>query len=165
MKALFYILWYSILIIFQTTFLNYAEIFNVKPNLMLIFVVLICYFINIKKGVIIGGIMGFLYDILVGKYIGLNTLMFMYIGFLICLFNEKVLKQPRILISVVSVFVFSNIVGLIYFLIHSLAVSEFNFTFLYMSIILPESIYSTIVSIPMYLLIKKTSTVLLDDKG
>lgn len=165
MKALFYILWYSILIIFQTTFLNYAEIFNVKPNLTLIFVVLICYFVNMKKGVIIGGVMGFLYDILVGKYIGLNTLMFMYIGLSVCMFNEKVLKQPRILISVASVFVFSNIAGLIYFLIHSFVLSEFKFVFLYMNIVLPESIYSTIVSIPMYLLIKKTSAVLLEDKG
>ena len=87
MKVLFYILWYSILIIFQTTFLNYAKVFNVKPNLMLIFVVLLCYFVNMKKGIIIGGIMGFLYDILVGKYICFNTLLFRYIGFLICLFN------------------------------------------------------------------------------
>lgn len=165
MKAFFYIAWYGVLIIVQSTLLSYAEVFNVKPDLLLVFVVLLCYFTDIKKGALIGGVMGLFYDILIGRYIGLNTLLFMYSGVLVCMFNEKVLKQPRLIISVLSVLVFSQITGLINFLVYSLAVSKFEFTYLYMTKILIETIYNTIISIPMYLLIKKTSTVLIDDKG
>lgn len=165
MKSFFYIAWYGILIIIQSTLLNYAEIFNIKPDLLLVFVVLICYFVDMRKGALIGGVMGLFYDILIGRFIGPNTIIFMYIGVFICMFNEKVLKQPRLIISVVSVLVFSQIMGLIDFLIYSLTLSKFDFSFLYMSRILPETIYNTIISIPMYLLIKKTSIVLSDDKG
>lgn len=139
------------LIVIQTTFPEYAKIFGVKPNLILVFTICAALLDGSTVGAIIGGGAGLAMDLLSGKLIGLTALLGMYAGVVTGLANKRIFRN-NIFVLLISVFATSVFYeGLVLFLnvffktgIASLTIEPLIGT------ILPEALYNCIVSLVIY---------------
>jgi len=78
------------LVILQSTTLDYLKLFNTKPDLVLIAIVLIALSLKFKWVMLFGYLAGFLKDALATQTIGLNTLVLPLIGFLVFRLSKKI---------------------------------------------------------------------------
>ncbi len=165
MKAVmhgFFLLLFSII---QPTWLSGIEIVGVKPNLFLIYIILICSFCGRTEGTAIGLIFGFVLDMLTGRLWGLNALLGMLLGFCVSYFYKNVLRHSNVLISMLFVLFSSLFYEIIYYFIAYLTVDNVSFGAMLVKIILPECVYNLVFAVPIYWLIKKLSKNLYTDKG
>ncbi|SDK58189.1 rod shape-determining protein MreD [Natronincola ferrireducens] len=138
----------------QSTVLQFIKIYNVIPNTALILVV--CFAINIAKdkSALIGFIMGILQDILFGKVIGINALVYMLIGYFISLTNKNIFKEnyiiPFLFTSLATMFYYGVSLFFIYFL-------GFNLQFLniFKISLIIEILYNAIISLFVYAYVSK----------
>lgn len=95
-------------LILQSTVFQLIKIYGVVPNTALILVISLAIFHGKNKGATIGFLIGILHDIVFGRIIGLNALVFMVTGYLVGLMDQKVFKDnlfiPLILTAVATVF-------------------------------------------------------------
>ncbi len=136
-------------LLFQSTWFEYIEILNVKPNTALVFVV--CYAIlrGDVEGAIVGFFAGLLQDAYFGTYLGLHAMLCMLTGYY-CgkpfknFYRESYL-QPFVLVTLSCLayefaFYFST------FLFHG----KIDVFYYMQKIIIPETIYTLITAIPIY---------------
>jgi rod shape-determining protein MreD len=95
-------------LILQSTLFQWVEIYGVVPNTSLILVMSFAIYSGRNRGAVIGFLMGILQDIIFGRTIGLNALVFMVIGYLIGLMDQKISKDnlliPFVLTMLATVF-------------------------------------------------------------
>lgn len=95
-------------LILQSTIFQWLKIYGALPNTALILVVSFSIHIGKNKGAFIGFCIGILQDIIFGRTIGLNALIFMIIGYIIGSMDQKVFKEnlliPFILTIVSTIF-------------------------------------------------------------
>lgn len=84
-------------IIIQTTILVDFFVNGLKPDLLLIIVVLTSIILGKHHGVTIGFFSGLLEDLLSGTFFGLNTLVKMFIGFIFGSIEQQVFKEHKLL--------------------------------------------------------------------
>lgn len=125
---------------------------GIVPNLMII-LTSSCGFMKGKKhGLIIGFFSGLLLDIFFGEAIGFYSLIYMYIGYgngvFYKIFYPQDIKLPLALISVSEM-----IYGFISYLLLFLLRSRFRFPYYFVHIILPEIVYTIVVTMILYPLI------------
>lgn len=133
----------------QCTVFSKLTLASIKPNLMLIVTASYGFMKGQKKGMFIGFLSGFLMDIQFGGIIGFYALVYMLLGYLNGLFqrmyfNEDI-KLPLILIAV-SEFIYGLV---IYFLMY-LMQGKFGFVYYMSNIIIPELIYTIVVTMGVY---------------
>lgn len=157
MKATHHAVWLLVLAALQPTLLNYIKICGAKPNLFLIFIVIMALLSGKRDGAVVGAAFGLMFDLLTGKMIGLHAVLYMYLGFFFGLMSENVLKKPTVIISALAVLIASPLTGCAEFLFRTFRVAELPFFYSFMYTILPEMIYSTVFSIPVYWILKKTA--------
>lgn len=142
------------LLVIQTTIPEYAKMFGVKPNLILVFTICAALVNGSTGGAVIGACAGLAIDLMSGKLLGMNALLGMYAGVTVGLVNKRIFRN-NIFVLLLSVFTTSVVYeGLIYF---------FNFFFKtgttalsldpFIRTILPEALYNCIVSLIMYWII------------
>lgn len=154
-----------IMIIFaamQATWLNAIEIFSVKPNLFLVYTVVVSCFAGRVEAATVGFAFGLMLDLLSGKIWGLYSLLCMILGFSIASFVDGVGGKRSIVFLLLITFVSSFVLEFIYFLISFTSV---GFKHALISVILPEGLYNVVIAIPVYLLIKKLAKFMYADKG
>jgi rod shape-determining protein MreD len=78
------------LVILQSTTLDYLKLFNTKPDLVLIAIVLIALSLKFKWVMLFSYLAGFIKDTLATQTIGLNTLVLPLIGFLVFRLSKKI---------------------------------------------------------------------------
>ena len=105
-----------------------------------------------KEGMLVGFFCGFLVDIFYGDLFGFYALVYMYIGYVNGFFNkifyDDDIKLPMLVISA-SEFLYSLIVYVFLFLIRT----RFNFGYYFIHIIIPELVYTIVVTLFLYRLI------------
>jgi rod shape-determining protein MreD len=163
MKYIFHTIFIFVFSIIQATLFNYLSILGVKPNLFLIYVVLISCIASQKEGAILGFVSGLVLDILVGKIIGLNAILMMLVSVLISNFCINFIRNLNIVVVLTIVVVITLIYELFYYIIAFLG--DLHLGTIFIKILLPECLYSVIATIPIYLLINKFSKRLWTDKG
>lgn len=93
-------------LILQSTVFQWVKIYGVLPNTALILVISFAIHNGKNKGATIGFFVGILQDIVFGRIIGINALIFMIIGYLIGLMDQKIFKEnlaiPFILTAIAS---------------------------------------------------------------
>lgn len=149
----------------QATWMSSIEIFGVKPILFLIYVVVISCFSKRKEAAIVGFISGYIIDLLIGKIWGLYALLFMILGFSIASFYDRIIGKRNFLTIAVFVFVSTFVTEFLYYLIYFITVNNISFGHALLSVILPEAVYNFVLSVPVFLLVKKLSRFLYADKG
>jgi rod shape-determining protein MreD len=107
-----------------------------------------------KEGMWVGFFCGLLIDIFFGFYLGVYALLYMYIGYFNGMFQKRFypddIKLPMILIG--SSDVINNI---IIYLVMFLMRKRTNFLYYLTSIIVPELIYTMVITIFLYFILLK----------
>ena len=136
----------------QCTVFSSLELAGIKPNLLIIITASFGFMRGSREGMLVGFVSGLLADIQFGDMIGFYALIYLLIGFINGLFQrlyfDEDIKLPLFLISI-SEFVYGIIV---YFLTYLLR-SDFNFQLYLNKIILPELIYTIVITLVLYPLI------------
>jgi len=80
MRVVLYLLWLMLLTLLQPTLMPQLAVWGIAPNLFLCFVVVIGYYRGVLEGGICGMVFGLVYDLLIGRMIGVNAMLYLYLG-------------------------------------------------------------------------------------
>ena len=149
-----YFLIIGICFLLQTTVFQALAFADITPNLMVIVVSAIGFMRGRKEGLWVGFFCGLLIDIFFGFYLGVYALIYMYIGYINGLFQKRFypddIKLPMLLIGGSDI-VYNLVVyiGMFFFR------SRFAIADYFTSIILPEFVYTMVITIFLYYLLLK----------
>lgn len=138
----------------QTTFFKEMAFASISPNLLIVVVSAFGFMRGKKEGLIIGFICGLLIDIFCGSVIGFYALLYMYIGYLNGFFRKlfypEDIKLPMLLIGG-SDLMYNIAVYFFMFLFRG----KFQIIYYFFHIMLPELVYTMLVTIFLYFIILK----------
>ena len=141
-------------LIFQSTLFQWVQIYGVVPNTSLILVMSFAIHNGRSRGAAIGFLVGILQDIIFGHTIGLNALVFMVIGYLIGLMDQKISKDnlliPFVLTALATVF-YETINLLLLFLLGY----RMELLNIIKKMLITEVIYNSVVSLVIYYYISR----------
>lgn len=133
----------------QCTVFGKLEIAGIKPNLILIVTAAVGFMRGPREGMAAGILSGLLVDIQFGGIIGFYALIYLVIGYINGLFQQlyydEDIKLPLLLITL-SEFIYGLVIYFLMFLLRS----DFDFPFYFNSIIMPELIYTIVVTLILY---------------
>jgi rod shape-determining protein MreD len=153
-KILGYAICIFILVLIQSTILDFIKIFNVKPNLLIIFTISVALLTNNVEGAVIGFFTGLSQDIVSGKVLGFYSLLGLYLGFIIGSVNKRLYRE-NVMIIIFFTFVSTVVYELIVCCINFFTNGQIQLLYSLKVLILPEAIYNSIVSIFIYIFIIK----------
>lgn len=140
--------------LFQTAVFSNLKLAGISPNFMVILTTswgLIC---GRKRGMLMGIVCGFILDFFSGAILGIYALIFLYLGYFsgVCrkLFYGDDLKLPLLFIGINDMF-YGFIIYFLYFFLRG----KYTIMFYFMNIIMPEVIYTVLVSLFAYYVIYK----------
>lgn len=133
----------------QSTVFQVLSLGSIGPNLMVIVTSSFGFMRGKKEGLWVGFFCGLLEDIFYGRLLGMHAMIYMYIGYANGYFNhifyEEDIKLPIFLISVSEL-----VYGLSTYLIMFMMRSRFAFVYYLMRIILPELLYTIVITLVLY---------------
>ena len=136
----------------QSTLFQSLSLASISPNLLIILTSAYGFMKGKKEGLAVGFFCGLLEDIFFGRLLGMHALIYMYIGYANGYFNQifygEDIKLPMALISASEL-----AYGLGTYLIMFLMRSRFDFFYYLKRIILPELLYTIIVTLFVYRII------------
>lgn len=154
------IITYSILIfimaLLQSTIFNYLEIYNVKPNLLIILIVSVALMSNNIEASFVGFFCGLVQDMATGKVLGFYALLGMYLGFCIGSLNKK-LNRENFLIHLFFIFLSTIVYEYTVYLLNSFVNGTFDFIYPLRHIILTEAVYNSAISVFIFLLVLRAN--------
>ena len=122
---------------------------NIKPNLMLIVTASFGFMRGPREGMFVGFASGLLIDIQYGDMIGFYALIYLAAGFINGLFEQMYfdedIKLPLFLIAG-SDFIYGVVIYFLMFLLRS----DFQFLYYLNRIIIPEAIYTIVITLAVY---------------
>ena len=138
----------------QTTLFQTLAFASIAPNLLIVVVSSFGFMRGRKEGMWIGLFSGLLVDVFFGSVIGFYALIYMYIGYINGFFRKiffpEDIKLPLILIS-------ASDLGynlLVYFFLFFLR-GKFQFGYYILHIMIPELVYTIVITIVLYFVILK----------
>ncbi len=135
--------------ILQSTVFRSLAFAGIVPNLLIILTSAFGFMRGENEGVVIGFICGLLVDIFYGDILGFYALILMYIGFLNGKFNR--IFYPEDIKLPLGLIVISDLsYGMICYILLFLLKGKFNFLFYFKTIILPELVYTMIITCVLY---------------
>ena len=133
----------------QCTFFRALDFGGIVPNLLIILTSSFGFMRGEKTGLGIGFICGILSDIFFGAVLGFYALILMYIGYMNGKFSRVFypddIKLPAALIIASDFFY-----GLICYVLMFLMRGRLQFSYYFMEVILPEIIYTAVVTMILY---------------
>ncbi|MFA9377170.1 MAG: rod shape-determining protein MreD [Lachnotalea sp.] len=137
----------------QCTLFKTLSLAFIAPNLLIVVTSSFGFMRGKKEGLIIGFFSGLLIDIFYGDALGFYALIYMYIGYVNGFFNkifyDEDIKLPMVLITLSDLFY-----GLIIYLFLFLLRARLDFGYYFIHIIMPEVIYTVVVTIVLYRIIR-----------
>lgn len=135
--------------VLQSTVFKAWAMADISPNLLVVIVSSIGFMRGKNEGMLIGFFSGLLIDICYGDLLGFYALIYMYIGyvngFFQAIFYEEDIKLPMCLITISDL-----IYGIIiYFFLFALR-NRTDFFYYFWNIIVPEVVYTVVVTIVLY---------------
>lgn len=137
--------------VIQTTFANSIMLNHIKPDFIILIVVSISILRNDVSGATFGLCIGLLKDIFFSHTLGFYAMLYMLLGY----FSGKPFKYVYrdnylipMLLTFVGTVLFEATVYLLLFMGHHMNVFYFFFR-----IILPEAVYNSLLSLPVYFLV------------
>ena len=138
--------------LFQCTVFKTLSIGSISPNLMVIITSSFGFMKGKNEGLWVGFFCGLLEDIFYGRLLGMHAVIYMYIGYANGYFNHifygEDIKLPIFLISASEL-----AYGLGHYVIMFMMRSRFAFFYYLTRIILPELLYTIVVTLLFYRLI------------
>ena len=129
---------------------------GIVPNLLIIVTAAFGFMRGEKEGMVIGFFCGLLNDIFFGGFLGFYAMVMMYIGYLngkFCkIFYPEDIKLPLALIVISDLSY-----GIICYVLNFMLRGRFQFGYYFTHIILPEALYTILVTLLLYPLILKVN--------
>lgn len=142
----------AISFLLQSTVFKALSIGSISPNMMIIVTSSFGFMRGKKEGLWVGFFCGLLEDIFYGRLLGMHAMIYMYIGYVNGYFNHifygEDIKLPLSLISASEL-----VYGLGTYVIMFVMRSRFDFSYYLVRIILPELVYTIILTLVFYRLI------------
>lgn len=133
----------------QCTVFHALSFGGIVPNLMIVITASFGFMRGEKSGLIIGFISGILMDIFFGEVLGFYALLYMYVGYTNGKFNRifypEDIKLPIALIVGSDLFY-----GMICYILLFLMRARFQIGYYFVHIILPEIVYTIVITIFLY---------------
>ena len=145
MRILFYAIWLLILAVFQPTLARGIEICGIAPNLFLCFVIMCGFSRGKYEASVCGIIFGLAYDLLVGRIIGVSSLIYLYLGFGSGILSERFASSSKRVAGALSAAIGTILAAMVYFLANRF-VYDVSFVTAVFRIAFPEAIYNATVS-------------------
>ena len=120
----------------QSTWLTGIEIFNVVPNLALVYIIVISCFCKKVEGSVVGFVFGLILDLLTGRIWGLCALLGMIMGFCVSHFCESMFGQKNIFLTLILVLIGSWIFEFIYYIICFISVENISLKYALIRVVL-----------------------------
>ena len=136
----------------QTTFFQGLDFGGIVPNLMIVLTASFGFMRGEKTGLLYGFFCVLLVDIFFANVLGFNAMIYMYIGYANGKFN-RIFFPEEIKLPLVLILVSDLIYGFSYYVILFLLRGKFNLGFYFLHIILPEMVYTILVTLLLYPLI------------
>ena len=144
----------SICFVLQTTVFQSISFAGISPNLLIIVVASFGLMRGKTEGMYVGFFSGLVIDIFCGFYLGIYALLYMYVGYVTGLFQKRFypedIKLPLLLISGSDL-----ISNLLIYVILFLTRSRYDFSYYFLNVIVPELVYTMVITIFFYLLLLK----------
>lgn len=148
-KGLSMFLLAALCFITQNTVLKALELGAITPNLLLVLTASFGFIGGRKSGMFMGVFCGLLIDIFYGQLFGYYILLYALIGyvngFFHAVFYDLDIKQPMLLIALSDL-----AYGLIQYFFQFLLRGRFDFKFYFRNIILPEFLYTVVLTLIFY---------------
>ncbi|HEX3028351.1 MAG TPA: rod shape-determining protein MreD [Clostridia bacterium] len=153
-KILVYTVCIFVIVLLQSTILDYIKIFNIKPDLSVIFVVSVALLRGNVEGAVVGFFCGLLHDMVTGRILGFYALLGMYLGLIIGSVNKRLYRENFL---VIIFFTFISSIGyeLAVCLLNYLFIGKIDLIYSVRRTIFPESVYNSIVSVFIYVFVIK----------
>ncbi len=140
----------AVLFIVQTTLGRYIDIYGIAPNI--IFVYVLCYSMyNFPvRAAVLSVIAGVMVDLYSCPYVGVNALLYMYIGLAISNFASSLMKK-NIWTVALGVIVVSVLYHTIVLLTEYVIAGHCGFVYPFLRIALPTAVYDGVISLVLSL--------------
>ena len=135
--------------VLQSTVFKSIAFGGIFPNLMIVLTASFGFMRGEKAGILFGFFCGLLADIFFGSVIGLYAMIYMYIGYANGKFN-MIFYPEDIKLPLALIFVSDMAYGLLSYIILFLMRGRFHFTYYLIHIILPEMVYTIVVTLIFY---------------
>lgn len=136
----------------QTTVFKGLAFGGIVPNLMIVLTASFGFMRGEKTGLFMGFFCGLLCDIFFGSVLGLNAMVYMYIGYANGKFN-RIFYPDDIKLPLGLILVSDFVYGFLYYIILFLMRGRFQISYYIVHIILPEAVYTILVTLLLYPLI------------
>lgn len=149
LRKLIVALFIIICFVLQCSVFDSLAFAGIIPNLMIILTSSFGFMRGEKEGLVIGFFSGLLNDIFFGSFLGFYALLLMYIGYIngkfSRIFYPEDIKLPLALITLSDLSY-----GMVCYIILFLLRGRLNFPYFFIHIILPETVYTIVMSIILY---------------
>ena len=135
--------------IIQTNIIGYIRMFGITPNLFIVIITGFALLGGPVEGAAVGFAAGFIQDVIIGNAIGGYSLIGMYVGLAVGIFNKRFVKDS-LFVAIPFVFLTTVVYEIIFYLFSFYWRGENEILFATKNIILPESIYNSIITIIMF---------------
>ena len=145
MRTVLLVLITVLLFLVQSTFVSLINVYGVKPDIPLVFILCVSLIKGEKKGAFVGFLNGLLEDILYGRFLGFNAITKSLSGYILGVGSRNIYKGPA-LITMVFVFL-SSIIYHIIFIIFSIVTKEISSPWIYiLPVAIPSAIFNMLIS-------------------
>ena len=151
-KRLLSVLFYFIMFfcfILQCTLFKRLSFGGISPNLLLITTTSLGFMRGEKQGLLAGFVSGLFVDIFFGDVIGLYAMLYMYIGYLNGKFS-RIFYPDDIKLTLALITLSDLSYGMVCYIVLFLLRGRLNFPYFFFHIILPETVYTIVMSIILY---------------
>lgn len=135
--------------ILQVTFGRSLSIGGIKPNMLIIFPVIFGYLNGHNEGMLTGLFAGLLYDLYFSELFGFTALIYVYIGYIAGGFYQK-FNENEILVPLAVLLTGDFCYGFLSYIGNFLLHNRLNVFYYISRFILPEIIYTLILTIVLY---------------
>lgn len=139
--------------VLQCTLFARLSLGSIKPNLLLIIAASAGFLRGPKEGMLTGFLSGILIDIQFGDLLGFYALFYLSIGYVNGLLGETYYEE-NIKLPVAFIAASEFCYGVLIYLLMFMMRSEFDFPYYFSHIIIPELIYTILVALILYPLIR-----------
>lgn len=142
-------------LLIQLTLINSITILGLKPDLIMVVVVVFSLLKGEKEGTISGFASGLLQDIFSTGLLGINALVKTVIGFTCGILKEKIFYEHILFLIPVITFIASLVQSILIFLLLRAFGIEYGLVWSIKQVALPEALYSSLLSPFIFLLLNK----------
>ncbi len=147
--------------ILQNTVFTAFSIAGISPNLLIVITASVGFMRGHKEGMIVGFFCGILMDIFFGNVLGFYAIIYVLIGFMngfmTSIFFKDDIKLPLVFIGTSDV-----VLNIITYFFLFLFRNRTDFIFYFLHIIVPELLYTILVSLVLYFVLLKSNSKLED---